>query len=224
MKILVINPVGHPTWDTQDKRIFESFASPETEINVISLSEGPASVETPEAHGEVIPLIIKLAKKYYKNYDALIVNCFLDPAVDLLKGILKIPVIGPCEASLSIASLISKRVSIVTVGNDALWMIEERIRQLNFHDIIRNVRGIPLGVLDLDKNKSVTKNLLVEEINKSIKEDKIDSTILGCTGLAGFAKDIQNIVKIPVIDPAGAALKLAEASVKLGLYNSLAKI
>ncbi len=219
MKILVINPVGHSTWDEQDRIIYESFASPETKIDVISLPKGPASVETPEAHGEVIPLIIDVAKKYSKDYNAVIVNCFLDPAVDLLKNILRIPVIGPCESSLAIASLIGRKIGIVTVGNDALWMIEDRVKQLNFHGIVNSVRGISLGVLDLDKDKIRTKHLLIEEIRKSINEDKIDTTILGCTGLAGFAEEVQKIVKIPVIDPAGAALKMAEAIVKLRFFK-----
>lgn len=55
MSILVINPVGHKAWDKQDEEICMDFASSETEVKVISLLRGPASVETPEAHAEDTP-------------------------------------------------------------------------------------------------------------------------------------------------------------------------
>ncbi|MGB9728769.1 MAG: aspartate/glutamate racemase family protein [Thermoprotei archaeon] len=219
MRILVINPVGTNRWDEKDKKICEEFASPNTQIDVISLSKGPLSVETPESEAQVIPLVIETAMKYYKEYDAIVVNCFLDPAVDLLKGIVKIPVVGPCEASLALASMIGKKIGVVTVSNKAIWMVEDRIEELAFKDKVIYVSGIPLGVLDLDEDIKQTKTLVIKEAENAIKNGT-EVIVLGCTGLAGLAKEIQNTVKTPVIDPTGAAIKMAESLIKLNLYNA----
>jgi allantoin racemase len=218
MKILVINPVGHSTWDKQDEQIYKSFASPETEVKVISLPRGPASVETPVAHAEVIPLVLDVAKRHHEGYDAVIVNCFLDPGVDLLKGVLNKPVIGPCEASLSLAYIAGTRISIITVGSsDGDWMIEERVKQLGLNDKVTSVRGIPVGILDIDKDRATVVRYLVNEAVKAKKEEHIDVVILGCTGLAGLAREVQEKTNIYTIDPAGAAIKVAEALLKLGI-------
>jgi allantoin racemase len=221
MKVLVINPVGHSTWDEQDREIYRGFASPKTEVEVVSLPHGPASVETPEAHAEVIPLVIDLAKKSHSGYDAVIVNCCLDPGVSLLKGIIKKPVIGPCESSLAIASVLGRKPSVITVGKSGVWMIEDRVKELGYGGKVVSVRGISVGVLDIDKDREKVRELLVSEVEKAVKEDSADIAVLGCTGLAGLAKGVQDATGVPVVDPAGAAIKMAEASVRLGLYNAV---
>ncbi len=218
MRVLVINPVGHPKWDEQDKSIYLSYASPGTVVEVFSLPRGPPSVESPRAHAEVIPLVVERVLGLHSNYDAVIVNCFLDPAVDLLKGMLRKPVVGPCEASLTLASILSKKLSIVTVGNEALWMIEERVRSLGYMNYLVSLKGIELTVLQLDENLNETKSAVIRKAKEAINEGA-EVIVLGCTGLSGLARAVQKAVGVPVVDPSGAALKVAESMVKLGLFN-----
>ncbi len=220
MKVLVINPIGHSTWDNQDRRIYTSFSSSETDVDVVSLPKGPASVETPQAYAEVIPLVVRKAMELYSAYDAVIVNCCLDPGIDLLKGLIKEPVIGPCEASLHLALLIGVKPAVITVGKEGIWMIEKRVNEIlpNKHVV---VSGIPIGVLDIDKDRKKATDLMVEEAKRMLKEGIADVFVLGCTGLAGLADEVMKTINAPVIDPTGAAVNAAEAAVKLGLYNTL---
>jgi len=219
MKILVITPVGHDKWNETDRKIYKSFASKDTNIDVISLPKGPDSIESPIDEYQVIPLIVEEALEKYEYYDAFIINCFLDPAVDLLKGIIEKPVIGPCEASLALASIISDKISIITVGKTGLWMIEKRIKDLGYKDILVSVKGISLTVLELDKDPGLTIKLVTEESKNAIKEGA-NAIILGCTGLAGISDTVQKNINKPVIDPAGAAITIAESLIKLGLKNT----
>jgi allantoin racemase len=222
MRILVVNPVGHSKWDEQDRKLYKSFSSPETEIDVVSLSRGPPSVESPKSYVEIIPLVIDRVLELYRNYDAIIVNCFLDPAVDLLRGMIKKPVVGPCESSLAIASILSRRIAIVTVGGEALWMIEDRVNQLGYRDYITSIKGIELSVLQLDEDAEKTKSMVVKAARESV-DGGAEVIVLGCTGLAGLAKIVEDSINRPVIDPAGAALKMAEAMVRLNLYSPKAR-
>ena len=222
VRVLVINPVGHPRWDEVDKAIYESFASPNTEIVVKSFPEGPPSVEDPEAHAWVEHLVVKYGLAWFRQaeaegrpYDAIIPNCFLDPGAENLKALVPVPVVGPCEASLALARVLgSRRVAVVTVGNKALWMIEERIRKAGYGDLVEGVYGIGLGVLDLDKDREATVREVVGKAREALR-DGADAIILGCTGLAGLAKEVEEVIKAPVIDPAGAAIKVAEGLVKV---------
>lgn len=218
MKILVVNPVGHPKWDEQDKRIYQGFASPQTTVDVVSLPTGPASVETPEAHAEVTWLVVKRVLEYKDKYDGFIVNCFLDPGVALLKGIIEKPVVGPCEASMTLASALTNKIGIVTVGEEALWMIEDHVREMGYGDKLAALEGIGLGVLDIDKDIDHTVKELVEKSRRALKKGA-EIIVLGCTGLAGLARRVEDEIGVPVIDPAGAALKVAEALVSLKLRN-----
>jgi len=217
--ILVINPVGHSRWDEQDRRIYESFASPGTSVTVTSLPRGPASIEEPKAYAEVLPLIVEKALENRDKYDAIIVNCFLDPGVDLLRGMIRKPVVGPCEASLALASMMARRIGIVTVGGDALWMIEDRVRGLGYGDKVIALEGIRLGVLDIDKDMNATLCELAKGCRRALSKGA-EAIVLGCTGLAGLARSIKEEIGAPVIDPAGAALKVAEGLVTLSLRVS----
>jgi allantoin racemase len=218
MRVLVVNPVGHDRWDHSDKKIYESYASEGTEVDVVSLPRGPASVETAEAYAEVEPLIIELVKGIHAGYDAVIVNCFLDPGVAKLRKILgnKV-VVGPCEASLSLARNLSDKIAVVTVGGgvETLGLIKERVKSLGFENVVVSMRGISLRVLELDRDREVTLRHLVNEASKAVSEGA-DVIVLGCTGLAGMAREVSDAVGVPVIDPAWSALKIAELLASVG--------
>ncbi len=218
MKVLVVNPVGHSTWDEQDKRIYQSFASPGTVVDVVSLPEGPPSVETPEAHAEVIPLAVKRVLEFKDEYDGFIVNCFLDPGVDLLKGLLDKPVVGPCEASLALASLTASKIGIVTAGMEGLWMIEDRVRVIGFIDRVVAIEGTRVGVLDIDKDRERTIRELVEASRRAL-EKGARIIVLGCTGFAGLAEELSRRIGVPVVDPAGTAIKALEALIRLKAWR-----
>jgi allantoin racemase len=216
VKLLIINPVGHNTWNEQDRKIYQSF-DPTSEMSVVSLPKGPPSVETPKAHREVIPLIIDIAKRMYHDFDAIAVNCFLDPAVDTLKKTITKPVIAPCESSLALASITGTKIGVVTVHGQALSMIRHKVRRLDRHRKVKAIAGIPLGVLDLDKNPDQTKGRIVEESRRLQEKYRVDTICLGCTGLGGLARSVQEEVEISIVDPIGAVVGLARAAVDLGL-------
>ncbi|MBC7094460.1 aspartate/glutamate racemase family protein [Thermococcus sp.] len=219
MKILVINPVGTSRWNETDKKIYQSFASPETEIDVVSLDEGPISIETRKTEAEAIPRIVETALKNHESYDAIIVNCCADPGVDIIRSLIDKPVIGPCESSLAISSTLGKKIGIVTVSKTGIPIFEELVRKLKFEELVVSIRATDLSVPEIEKDRDKTVELLLKECKKS-EEEGAEVILLGCTGFAGFAKELEKHLSIPVIDPVGAATKMAETLVSLRLHHS----
>jgi len=218
MRILVVNPVGTDKWDKVDKELFSRYAHPGTEVDVVSLGRGPKSIETRLDEAEAIPLVVSKVLDMHEGYDAVIVNCFLDPGVEVLRSLLDKPIVGPCESSMALASILGKRVSIVTVGGGER-IIEKKLIQKGDGEVLLNVKSIDIGVLDIDADLSLTVNKLVEKGKEALSEGA-EVIVLGCTGLAGLAEKVEEKLKIPVIDPAAAALKTAETLVKLKLTHS----
>lgn len=212
-RVLVVNPVGHSTWDPADLEIYRSYANPNTEVVVKSLPRGPRTVETLEAYVEAERETISFVLDNYKGFDGVIVNCFLEPGVASLRKRLKgqVVVVGPAETSLSLAKAYGD-IAIITVGARAegLELIKEKVRALGFEKSIVNVSGIPIGVMDIDADKKHTVDLLITQAKKVLISGA-DVIVLGCTGLAGLAKAIEEEVGVPVIDPAWASIKFLEA-------------
>lgn len=216
MRILVINPIGDRSWDESDKKFYKNNACPKTEIEVVSLMHGPPSVETLNDLEIVKPFVKELALQKYKDYDGLIINCFLDPAVEELKKILDRPVVGPGEASLTFGSLLADRLGIVSIEGEALNLMRQNIKKLRYADRVVSIRGIGTKVVDLRDNWEKVKVELEEEAGKAVSEGA-ELIILGCTGLAGLSSIISRAINKPVIDPAVAALKMAESLISLKL-------
>jgi allantoin racemase len=216
-RVLVINPIGHTRWDEADAKIYRSYASPDTSVEVRSLPAGPETVETYKAYLESEKYVVELGEKLHQNYDAIIVNCFLDPGVSTLRKRIGDKVVaGPCESSLSIARFYGD-IGVITVGaeEEGLTMIRERVKSLGFERNVAGVWGIPIGVADIEKDWNKTLDLLEREAVKA-KIAGADVLVLGCTGLAGLARSLERRVHVRVIDPTWAAIKMAETLLSVG--------
>ncbi|MEM2004780.1 MAG: aspartate/glutamate racemase family protein [Zestosphaera sp.] len=217
IKILVVVPVGTDVRNRSRKAVCERYASPGTVIEVVSLTRGPLSLETRRDHDEAVPLIIETVERVGAvNYDAVVISCFLDPAVGELRKMIKDKVvIGSGEASLYLARFLGEPITVITVGaiRETLEMMEEHVEKLGLRDVV-DVRGIPYGVLDADRDKNTALKLLAEESMRA-KENGSRVVVVGCTAMAGFAEELEEVVGIPVVDPLKASIILAEALVRL---------
>jgi len=77
--------------------------------------------------------------------------------------------------------------------------------------------GIP--VLNLNDDPERTFQILRGNAQKALKEGA-QVLILGCTGLTGLASKLQKELGVPVLEPEGCALKIAEALVDFGVAQS----
>ena len=142
----------------------------------------------------------------------------MNPALYTAREIVKIPIVGPGEASLALAYIIGHKYSVLVVLKGVIPRFENKIRMYGFIERLASVRSIEIPVLRLEKEK--TQNTLLTEAKKAIEEDGADTIILGCTGMSGMAKGLQETLGIPVIDPTAASLKMAETLVDMELSQS----
>jgi allantoin racemase len=77
-------------------------------------------------------------------------------------------------------------------------------------------------VLELEHDPGRTTRRLEEEARAAIERDAADAIVLGCGGLGGFDKELQERLGVPVIDGIVAAVKLAEGLHDYGLKTSSA--
>lgn len=219
MRILVVNPVGTDMWDKKDEEYLRKFARKDTLINVLSLKDGPNSLETFQSMVYVCPNIIQLVKKHEGKYDAMMVNCFGDPCVKALREIVEIPVLGPGETSMLIASLLGHKFSVVSPTKKTALQVELHARELGIEERLASVIGLEIPVLELERDKEKTINAIVKASEKAVK-DGAEVIVLGCTGLAYMADEIRKRLDVPLLEPASLTLKITEALVDLGLRHS----
>jgi allantoin racemase len=226
MKIRVIEPVISKTLEGTSLEELSPMARPDTELSVVSIDKGPASIEsTYEAALAAPHAVAKIVEAERDGVDAVICNCMDDPGVEAAREMVSIPVIGPCETSMHIASMLGHRFSVIGVLEADDRPFHDHARKAGLEGKLASVRAVNIPVLELeDRNRAVS--ALVEQSVKAVREDGAHVIIFGCTGMAGMARDVeeglrqQGITDVPVIDPAKLAFKIAEALADMGLSHS----
>ena len=219
MKILVIDPVAAPGLVEEDEEYLRSVASPGTEIEVKALSRGPLSIETHFDVAHASPEILKIVKERSHEVDAIVINCFADPAVEAAREIADKVVVGPAEAAMSIALHLGHKFSVISVLPNTPSWVELQALKLGVERRLASAIGIELPVLQLEHRPERTLEAILSAAREAISRDGAEVIVLGCTGMAALAEAVQEKLPVPVIEPAAAALKMAELLVALGLRH-----
>jgi len=226
VKIRVIEPVISKTLEGTSLEELSPIARPDTELSAVSLDAGPASIEsTYEAALAAPHVVAKIVQAEKDGVDAVISNCMDDPGVEAGREMVSIPVIGPAETSMHIATMLGHRFSIIGVLEADERPFHDHARKAGLEDRLASVRAINIPVLELaDRSRAV--RALVEQAVRAVREDGAHVIIFGCTGMAGMAREVEEglkragITDVPVIDPAKLAFKIAEALADMGLSHS----
>ncbi|RLE94886.1 MAG: hydrogenase expression protein HupH, partial [Thermoprotei archaeon] len=221
MRILAIHPIlEREGYDELTREILSKVAFQGTEIDVVSLERGPASIESAYDEALAVPEVLKIVVEAERQgYDAVVILCMGDPGVAPARELVKIPVVGPCQASLTIASTLGERCSILTILREAVPTFWRLARRYGFEGHLASVRSIEIPVLKLWDDRDVVFRALAREGRLAIEEDGADVLILGCTGMMDLGERLQQQLGVPVVDPALAALKYAELLVSLNLSH-----
>lgn len=219
MKILVISPVVSQELLKDDKEYFQGLADPATEVVVASIEKGPASIETFHDAVYAGPEILRIVRERHDAVDAIMVNCFADPAVDAAREITDKVVLGPAETSMSVALHLGATFSVISVLPNTTPWVQWQARKLGVESRLASAIGIDVPVLDLEKGPEKTAAAIVEAATAAIERDGAEVIVLGCTGMAALAERVRKQLCVPVIEPAAVTFKMAELFIRLGLRH-----
>ncbi len=190
-----------------------------TELDMVRVEKGPASIECRYDEVYAIPSVLSIIKES-RGVDGIVVNCFADPGVKAGREISEVPILGPGQSAMLVASAICDKFSIITILNNIAPELHEHVREYGLHEKLASIRAIDVPVLDLHNNEELTLERLAEEGKKAIEEDGAEALILGCTGFTGMAEKLSKKLGVHVIDPLPTALKLVETLASLRLSQS----
>mgnify|MGYP001825074185 CR=1 FL=1 len=195
ISLLVISPIDPADGDegpfpvTSGER---DILLPTTQVDEMLCKGAPAPISGARSVQKVIPLIAKKASWGEANgYDAIIVNCMVDPGVREVQRELKIPVIGAGRAATGLAT---------TLGDHP-------------------VRAFPnsVHVNELASKKEQALEEIQAVTMQQIKTRGVDSVVFNCVYLGGAAGYLQERIGVPVMPTTEVALRTAETIVLPGI-------
>ncbi len=209
MKILIINPNSDLEMTEAIQRTAENFSAGEFEVTCKPTPGAPEFIETYEDEIKTAPGMIQLVRENEDKFDAFIIACHDDPNLDVMKEITRKPVVGIAEASMKIASMLGHRFSVLTTSEHSIPIKEALARKYHLQDVLVSVRA--------PREETIEKSdelKYMETAQLSIKIDMAEVLVLGCAGMTGLDKNLEEKLGIPVLDGVVCALIIASGLVK----------
>lgn len=224
MKIFIINPDFGMSNAELERRcaILKNFVSPDVELYMECLTQNNIEIDSALDVTLAAPEIITMAvRAEAEGYDAVVLYCFSDPAVDACRELLHIPVIGGGQAACLLAPLIGRQAGLI-LADDARYG-EKRL----FIDTcgVAPSRIPAIGAIakhegSLWENREEVLRKLQSAGKKLIEEQQVQVLILGCLSFLGLEEKLSSLLQVPVISPAISAVSMAEALVRQNLLTS----
>ena len=217
-KALVINPNTSQSMTREIEQTAQRVFQPSWSCAVATAPAGPESLESWTdyhlASVAILPLLDEVAE-----VDGVVLACFGDPGLYVLKESCNIPVVGIAEASISLALLLGARFGILAGMRRAVELMDSMVRTYGLEARYAGTESLDMRVLDFEKDRAKTLGVL-ERTSWELRSNGAEVLLLGCAGLTGFVAELQARVEMPVIDPVEAGCRLLKSICESGLNTS----
>lgn len=224
MKIRIINPDYGMTKEEMDLRcqILSGSTGPDVELSMGCLTKSRVYLDSALDAVMAGPEIVQMAMQAEQDgYDAVVLYCFSDPALDACREAVSIPVVGGGQASCLVSMMIGRQAGIlITDQRRKPEKMDFRYQTGLLPDHLPAIQSVNLHQVDIWKEREETVDILMEAGESLIEKDGVQVIILGCLSLLGLAEPLSERLGVPVIDSAVAAVSMAESLVRQKLFTS----
>ena len=168
-----------------------------------------------------------------EGYDAVFECCFFDPVLRPARQALNIPVVGPAEAAIKMATMMGSKFGLVSIGPEANFNLEGLIAEYGMKDKAVQTKHIPASHKQ-QWDAVIDSRPLIEafiEVGRKMIADGAEVLIPACLIMCaclrvapGAEKDypdgLNYVDGVPVLDVVGATIKIIEAMVALKRVGS----
>jgi len=222
MRILILTPIL--TRQGTKRRHLPLPVAPDVELEYRGLDKGSATVEfCYDEYVGVIDMVEKGIKAQSEGFDAVVINCAMNPAMEGLRELLDIPVVGAGLAVVHVASMLGDTFSIIDTGQQHWPYLRRVVANAGLLNKLTSVRALNLTVSELSGDPDTISNRIVEEAIKAVEKDGAHVIVFGCTGMRRYAERLADEMEkhgVPVVEPLSAAVNVAEILVRLRLNQS----
>jgi len=207
---------------------YNLFKDEETEITVQDVPTGMKDGELISYLGfrEVndAETIKSMLRAELEGYDAVAGACYFEGGIKAVRNLLSIPVVGPAEAAMTLASIMGNSFAVVTSERAWIPAMEQHLKELGFRQSAicnKPVRSLTIAFKEfINHMKSGDFSPIIDNfsnISKKCMEDDAEIIIAGCGLMSPIltTNGIREIDGAPIIDPMIVSLKFAELMVKL---------
>ncbi|WP_333770559.1 aspartate/glutamate racemase family protein [Streptomyces sp. IBSBF 2435] len=219
MRIAVTNCNTTTAMTERIVRGARTAAGPGTLITGHTPDWGPASAEGWLDSYLSAAAVLDLLRRLEGPVDAVVMAGFGEHGREGARELLDVPVVDITEAAAHLACLLGRRYGVVTTLDRTAGQIQDSLHTAGVGQNCAAVVGTGLAVLDLDEDSDLVTGAFVAAGRRAMAAGA-EVLVLGCAGMTGLERGVSAALGLPVVDGVGAAVRLAESLVALGLTTS----
>lgn len=215
---LVINPNTSLEMTAEIAETAERVFQPPWSCVVTAAPGGPESLESWTDYYLASVCVLPLLEEF-QDVDGVVLACFGDPGLYVLKEQCRVPVVGIAEASMSLALLLGAKFGILAGMGRAVELMDSMVQTYGLSERYAGSQSLAMRVLAFERDRPKTLETLVVA-STALRARGAEVLLLGCAGLTGFADELQARVSMPVIDPVEAGCRTLVALADAGYSTS----
>ena len=227
MEIRIVIPTGkdQSTLDRLQNNLTQ-VSDPKVKYSLSFLSKGPELDAPSHEITAILPYLMHKIKEGEKEgVQAIVIAHYLDPGLEAAREITSIPVIGFGHTTFRLASMLARRISIISSVPSHLGPIEEITVAESLSKKVVSMRSIEIMRRGDQKVSQPSLDQLFEVSREAVEQDGAKLIVLALDGyddLSGQVKEHLELCghSIPILDPLKVTSKHAENLVNMRASHS----
>ena len=210
-RVKIISPLKATETDIQRRqRRYSEHAGRDTQVEVFNLDEGPAALNTP---GDLLfcehAVFQEGVKTDRHDFDAILIDCVFDPAVDALREETGIPTFGPTRTTLPLISLVAPNFSIIARIEKQSQLLAQVVSKYRYGDRLVSTRALGISYEEA-KEEKIFNEAMIRQLKLVVEEDHAGAVMMGSTTMALADQVAAAAAGMPLFFPGMVALRTME--------------
>lgn len=213
--ILVINPNSLEEMTREiDAAVVPLRMAGGPKIECVTLAEGPPGINSQQDGDSIIVPMLKLMRSRERDCAAFVIACYSDPGIDSMREASSRPVFGIAESGILTALTIGQRFGVIALSAKSVSRQLRKIGSFGVTERLARILPLEMSAADtMDESKTYDRMVACGQALRDVHGANV--VIMGCAGMAGYRKPLQDKLGIPVVEPTQAAVGMAIARVRL---------
>jgi allantoin racemase len=174
-------------------------------VDVVTLKEGPPAIYSWRDWHAVVDPMCRLVER--TDADAYVIACASDPGIEAVRAVTNRPVLGIFRSAAAAAVARAERFGVIALVESSKARHRLGLRAMGLEDRLAGEVALNLPMETLLDPDAARAALIAA--GRELAAMGAETLILGCTGMAHHRMAVWDAVRLPVIEPAQAAVGLA---------------
>jgi Asp/Glu/hydantoin racemase len=209
LRVLLINPNTSAATTELMLRIARKSCGSDIEIEGATAPFGEALITDDGALSTAADAVLAIVDRLAApGPDGIVIAAFGDPALEAVRERVDLPVVGIAEASMFEAAAGGRKFSVATTTPDLVDAIRRCALRYGLGDQLLSVRTTSGDARAVMADGGSLRLALEKVAKEVIQQDGAEAVVIGGGPLAEAARHLAQAIRVPIIEPIPAAIRL----------------